>query len=427
MNDSVGRRWLTIMWMSVAAVFPANALADAAYEALKAQVEVLQKQLAAVQEELKRIEQRSAPSEVRGAPGVAARLEKEIEIAGEWRHPNTLVHMAGYADVGYASNADEDGSFNVGSFSPIFHFQYKDLVMLEAELELEVEHDGETEVGLEYLTIDLFLNDSVALVAGKFLSPVGQFRQNLHPSWINKLPSAPPGFGHDGAAPASEMGVQARGGFSLGGVRANYAAYVGNGPELNSVTEDGDFELEGIVAEAFGEDRDGKKVYGGRLGVLPAPGLEIGVSAVTGKATVTTLEDEDTGTDMSLSTEAARDYDVWGVDFSWRKGGLRARGEFVETKVGAASRGLTASPGSTWSSWYVQGAYRIPSTKFEGVLRYTDFDSPHAADSQKQWAVGVNYLFASSVVGKLAYEMNDGLSGSEADEDRWLTQLAYGF
>ena len=335
--------------------------------------------------------------------------------------------MAGYADVGYASNTDEDGSFNIGSFSPIFHFQYRDLVMLEAELELEVAPDGETELGLEYLTIDLFLNESVALIGGKFLSPVGQFRQNLHPSWINRSPSAPPGFGHDGAAPISEMGVQARGGFSLGEMRANYAAYVGNGPELNSVTEDGDFELEGVVAEAFGDDRDGKKVYGGRLGVLPTPGLEIGVSALTGKATVTTLEDEDTGTNMSLSTEAARDYDVWGVDFAWRKGGLRVRGEYVETKVGAASRGLSASSGATWVAWYTQGAYRIPSTKFEGVLRYTDFDSPHAADDQKQWAAGVNYLFASSVVGKLAYEMNDGLPGSETDENRWLTQLAYGF
>ena len=56
--------------------------------------------------------------------------------------------------------------------------------------EIEIDDAGETETNLEYLTIDWFINDYMALIAGKFLSPIGQFRQNLHPSWINKLPSA---------------------------------------------------------------------------------------------------------------------------------------------------------------------------------------------------------------------------------------------
>jgi hypothetical protein len=77
--------------------------------------------------------------------------------------------------------------------------------MLESELEISIEPDDDTEAELEYLTIDWFANDYAAVLAGKFLSPVGQFRQNLHSSWINKLPTAPPGFGHDGAAPISEM------------------------------------------------------------------------------------------------------------------------------------------------------------------------------------------------------------------------------
>jgi len=136
---------------------------------------------------------------------------------------DTLIHMAGYADVGYIDQESSDGSFGVGSFSPIFHFQYRDLVMLESELEIEVDDAGETETNLEYLTIDWFINDYMALIAGKFLSPIGQFRQNLHPSWINKLPSAPPGFGHDGAAPVSEVGVQLRGAFPVANMRTNYA------------------------------------------------------------------------------------------------------------------------------------------------------------------------------------------------------------
>lgn len=408
--------------LAVALALPLNVSADAAYDALKGQVDTLKKQLEQVQESLENYQTESVSKEA------VAKLKKEVREAAEWKDPNTLIHMSGYADAGYSDSKDSDGSFNIGSFSPIFHFQYRDLVMLESELEFEVEPDGGTDVALEYLTVDLFLNDYMILVAGKFLSPIGQFRQNLHPSWINKLPSAPPGFGHDGAAPVSDLGVQLRGGFPLGRIRSNYALYVSNGPELNAVTEDGiDFELEGIDAEGFGDDRDGRKVYGGRFGLLPIPGLELGVSGATGKAAVTSLENELTGITTSLSGESRRDYDVYGFDFAWQHKAINVRGEFVKSKLGSANGGTTPSSGARWNTWYTQAAYRFLPTKIEGVLRYTDFDSPHASEDQKQWALGVNYLFANNVIGKFAYEFNDGVKDSNADDDRWLVQLAYGF
>ncbi|HHJ15967.1 MAG TPA: hypothetical protein ENJ80_04645 [Gammaproteobacteria bacterium] len=399
-----------------------EASADAAYDALKSQVENLKKQLEQVQKTLKSYKKTSA------SKNDVAKLEKKVAEASEWKSPNTLIHMSGYADVGYSDSKDSSGSFNVGSFSPIFHFQYRDLVMLESELEFEVEADGGTNVALEYLTVDLFLNDYMTLVAGKFLSPIGQFRQNLHPSWINKLPSAPPGFGHDGAAPVSDLGIQLRGGFPLGGMRTNYAFYISNGPELNASTEDAvDFELEGIAAEGFGRDRDGSKVYGGRFGLLPFAGLEIGLSGATGKAAVTTLENISADTLSALSGEPTRDYDVYGFDFAWQHRAINLRGEFIESRIGSASGGTAPSSGANWSTWYAQAAYRFLPTKFEGVLRYTDFDSPHISEDRKQWVVGLNYLFASNVIAKFAYQFNDGADGSPADDDRWLLQLAYGF
>ncbi len=353
-------------------------------------------------------------------------LKKQVQEAAEWKHPNTLIHMAGYADVGYADSENSDGSFTLGSFSPIFHFQYKDLVMLEAELEFEVESDGTTTTKVEYMTVDLFLNDSIILIAGQFLSPIGQFRQNLHPSWVNKSAAAPPGFGHDGAAPTSEMGIQLRGGVSLNGIRANYAVYVGNGPELTTELDGAEYELEGIKAEGFGADRDGKKVFGGRIGILPTPGFEIGLSVATGKATVTTVEDNAAATDTL--DEQARDYDVLGMDFGWQRNAWNVRGEYVKSEVGDdTSTGQSESAGSEWTAWYTQVAYRFTSNKFEPVVRYTDFDSPHANKDQKQWSIGLNYLFTNSVIGKVAYEINDGQTGATTDDDRVLLQLAYGF
>jgi hypothetical protein len=438
-----------LVLLITASLFPVSAFADKKYDELKEQVEMLQKQLSQVQSVLKEYEKQSEDNsnevkelkkEISETTNVA-KIENEIAAASEWRDPNTLIHMSGYANIGYSSDSE---SFNVGTFAPIFHYQYRDLVMLEAELELEVDSVGETELALEYLTIDLFLSDNITFVGGKFLSPIGQFRQNLHPSWINKIVSAPPGFGHDGAAPTSEMGFQFRGGFELGKMNTNYAFYVSNGPELIAVEEDSEIELEGVIAEGLGNDVDNKKTFGGRIGFLPTSNLEIGFSAATGKATVTKLESEEehgalnTFSDLlvgvkdesetpDLHDEQARDYDVLGFDFAYRLKNFQLRGEYVKTKIGEATSGETASEGASWESWYTQASYLIPKTKWEPVIRYTDFTAPHSSVSQEQFALGINYQFTSSVIAKATYEFNDGLSGSKTDENRWLLQLAYGF
>ncbi len=458
-----------VLAMAVAMALPLSAMADEKYDLLQQQIGAMQKQLEQVQQALRQYQEQSASKEEVAQEVIE--LKKGIARAAEWKDPNTLINMSGYADVGYTSSKNSDG-FNVGSFSPIFQYQYRDLVMLESELEIKVTDEGGTEVALEYLTVDLFLGDYLTLIGGKFLSPIGQFRQNLHPSWINKLASAPPGFGHDGAAPVSEVGFQARGGFPVGNMFANYAAYVGNGPELNATFGNGEFELEGIEAEGFGRNGNGKNVYGGRFGFIPFPGLEIGISAATGKATITAIElahhgaeepdehgaeepdehgaeepdehgaeepdeHDDEGLDehdedesellVDFSSEPARDYNVFGFDFAWGLNNFRLRGEYVKTKVGADEIGMTASPGATWETWYTQASYQFPQTNWETVLRYTDFDTPHSSQDQKQWAVGLNYLFASSVMGKFTYEFNDGEPGNQVDANRWMFQLAYGF
>lgn len=399
---------------AITIALPLSAPAQGDNEALSQQIQALQRQLDALQAQVAAQQEKSTALQDR-----VAKVSKQQSAVTQ---SESVVHLAGYGSVGYTDNKDTKGRFNQVQFSPIFHYQYKDLMMLESELEISNTADGETKTELEYLSLDLFLNDYTTLVAGKFLSPIGQFRQNLHPGWINKLPSAPPGFGHDGAAPISETGAQLRGGFPLADMRANYALYVGNGPELEAVTEGSDVELEGIIAEGRTADSDGSKVWGARLGLLPMPGLEIGLSAATGKAAVTLLD----GT--SIGGQSKRDYDVLGMDFSWRWGALRTRGEFVQSKVGAdTSGGATASSAAKWRSWYLQASQRLGQSKFEGVLRYTDFDSPHAAEDQRQIALGVNYLFAPNVIAKAAYEFNDGQSNSETNADSLLLQLSYGF
>lgn len=405
----------TLIAAAVSALLPLSASAATDVEALKQQVEALQRQLQAIQAQIE--------SQQKETEAVKTEVKDVTKVHSEWKNASSVVHLAGYGSVGYTDNENASGRFSQVQFSPIFHYQYKDLMILESELEFSNTPDGETEAALEYLSLDLVLNDYAILVTGKFLSPLGQFRQNFHPSWINKLASAPPGFGHDGAAPASDTGIQLRGGFPLGNMKANYAVYVANGPELEAVTEGGEVELEGIMAEGPTRDADGKKVWGGRFGLLPFSDLELGLSLASGKIAVTRLDGAD-----PANSQPARDYDVLGADLNWHWGTLDVRSEYIRSRVGADnSASATATGSATWRSWYAQAAYKFAPSKFEGVIRYTDFDSPHASEDQKQWALGLNYLFASNVVAKIGYEFNDGQSGAASDDDSLLLQMAYGF
>jgi len=351
----------------------------------------------------------SASQEIETLWQTVEKLNQQIAQAEEWKSPNTLIHMAGYADVNYIST-DDGSNFATGAFAPIFHYQYQDKVMLETELAFSVDEMGETEVEMEYFTIDYFLNDNAALVMGRFLSPLGQFRQNYHPSWINKLPSAPQGFGHGGAAPIADVGVQVRGGFKMGSsINANYAVYTGNGVGA----EMADDELEEAHSPGFNADVDGAKNYGGRFGMyMPTSKLDVGFSWATGKAGEITDE---------VQTGVKRDWDFIGADFTWHLGGLDVRGEYVKQSYGERSDGT--SEGVDFDATYVQVAYRFPATKWEVVARTSTYNKPE--DTLKRSSAGVNYIFTSSVLTKLAYESNDNDAGDA--QDRILLQMAYGF
>lgn len=351
-------------------------------------------------------------SEVTTANQVAI---KATQSATQWKDATSVTHMSGYASADYVSVENGPAAFGV-NFNPMFHFLYDSKILWEAELEFEATEDGGTNIGLEYSTIDWFISDNLTLIAGKFLSPIGNFRQNQHPSWINKLPSAPPGFGHDGAAPVSEIGLQLRGVTIIGSnSRITYAAYLGNGPKIES--DDG--EIHSVEAEGFASDADGEMVFGGRIVFLPIPALELAISGATGDVAV--VENDH----VELSGDPTRGYSVFGFDASYRWNNLDLRAEFVSQEVDPQP--LSVAPeGAKWETWFAQAAYKF-GDKWEGVVRYTDFTSPHADDTQEQLAFGFNYLITPSAMVKFAYESNKGELGEKTDADRWIVQFAYGY
>ena len=102
------------------------------------------------------------------------------------------------------------------------------------------------------------------------------------------------------------------------------------------------------------------------------------------------------------------------------------RAEFVSQEVDAQALSI-APEGGKWETWFAQAAYQFGDGKWEGVVRYTDFTSPHADDTQEQLALGFNYLITPSAMLKFGYESNDGEPGEMTDADRWIVQIAYGY
>lgn len=340
-----------------------------------------------------------------------ALLAAAAPAAAEAPSPVTF-HFSGYADATWARATGGD-SVGTVTVAPIFHLGVGERLFLEAELEGQGDSRGTREGAVEYATANWLLGDHAALVVGKFLSPVGSFFANQHPSWINRLPSAPPGFGHGGAAPLTDVGVQLRGGIDRGSQSFNYAAYVANGPRMRiEGMGDVDLDLEGAV-----RNPDGRSVAGGRVGWLPRPTLEIGASVVRGRLRLVA--------DGAMD-EPSRLYRVDGVDLQWRPvPAVDVRAEWLRQRVGEAAMSMLPER-FDWRAWYAQGTWRLAAGRWEAVARYGDAASPHAEATLRQTAVGVNRLWGPRKQLKVAYEFNDSPDPDTA-ADRLVAQWAYAF
>ena len=372
---------------------------------------------------------------------VAEKAQKKAanaEAAKDIIRPNSW-HLAGYADVGIEfSDGENSDTFTSGKFNPAFHFQYKDLVLFESEFEVQTSATGETQVVIEYSQLDFFLNDNAVLVAGKFLSPVGQFQERLHPSWINKATNAPAGFGHGGIQPISDVGLMLRGGVPLGEKLFTYSVAMGNGPRAGH---------DGVELEGYGRDDNSNKALSGRLAFFPFDDLEIGGSFLTAKIAP---EAEEAGADDGHGDEAEEvvaevaegDYDLWGADMAFTKGNWDIRAEYLTADLkglgGDDDHDEEPAPLS-WTAWYAQAAYRLSGLtdsafvdKLEPMVRYGRFtaEGDHELEdelNEKRFNVGLNYWASPSVVVKAGLEFRNYLAEERVDDTRLQFQMSYGF
>ena len=336
--------------------------------------------------------------------------------------------IVGYSAAGFSAGK-ENVSFTGFSFNPILLFRPIEKVLVESELETELE-GSETVINLEYINASYFLNKYMTIRAGKFLSPFGIFQDRLHPSWINKLPSNPLGYGHDGIGPSADLGVDVRGGIPLGVSKLNYSLYISNGPVLNVGEEEPGEEGQLIYETA--EDNNKNKAIGGRLGFLPFSNssLELGFSFQNAKPGDRNSEYKD----VKASQYAADLTYVKQLDFIKGIIDVKAQWNYVNVSdVYYPDPQDTTGTGvytfnNTRTSAYVQAAYKptmLPGKilkKTELVFRYSQVQIPERDEEEniRQYTVGLNYWYTWRTALKIAYQFQE-------NQNAFLAQVAVAF
>lgn len=339
-----------------------------------------------------------------------------------------MVRGYGHAGLDYLTTpVDSELSYVGAAFAPIFLFKQGDRFMFESELEFVLE-DNKLEINLEYANLMYVVNKYLMIRAGKFLLPFGTFMERLHPAWINRLSSKPLGFGHDGIAPASGIGVELRGAAPIGASTINYSIYSTNGPKLKDGSEEpeeaGMLDFENYV------DNNINKFIGGRLGYLPLSNssMEIGLSYLTGKV----------GDKGSIYEDVTAS--LWAADFSYVKqisavkGVLDIKAQYNQTYVSDAyysedEQKRDSADSYTFSNlsqaYYAQLSYRpsMAENKFlknlEFVTRYSQLNTPEGSDWESninELSFGLNYWITWRQVIKVNYSFINSEGGHDAEE-----------
>jgi hypothetical protein len=209
------------------------------------------------------------------------------------------VSWSGYGDAQFEWKPTErEMTFEVGHFNPIIGARLSD--DLWAELEFEVEESG-TEIGVEYAILDYAPISAFGLRIGKFLLPIGDYNEVLHPSFRWVQVTRPTMF--DDVVPSewAETGVQVRGLVptgTVGGLR--YAAWVANGLAADPFDPAAPEPLRS--ARDNYEDLNYDLAWGGQLVYTALPGM-VGQTSVS-VGTYTGAIDVDATTRVSVADVA---------------------------------------------------------------------------------------------------------------------------
>lgn len=190
-------------------------------------------------------------------------LEKVAKTFGEALSLlNLEASWSGYGDVVLTFVPDKPPTFLMTHFNPILSARMGEHVSAEIELEFEP-----GKFLAEYALVDFTPHRAFTVRLGRFLIPIGQFNEVLHPSFRWNMVSRPLVNRTVNPAVMSSVGVQLRGVVPMApGSTFDYAVYV-----VNGLGGPADYAAKAEVARNLRredlEDNNADKAFGARVGV----------------------------------------------------------------------------------------------------------------------------------------------------------------
>jgi len=341
---------------------------------------------------------------------------------------NPKAILGGYMDFSYtnANNQGDPSTFDVTRFVPFIYADVSEHVKMASELEIEhgIREGTETEVSLEFATIDFLMAEPVNFRAGVVLLPLGKFNL-LHDSPLRDLTDRP--FVNTFIIPTtlSETGVGLYGTFYPTPLsKLDYEVYVTTGFNGFDGTSPRISETKGLkdarqrkstVGDGFDNNR-GKAVVG-RLAFSPFLGVEIGTSGYFG----------------TYDPASKRELSIVALDWTFLRGPFELIGEsawaYVRNNHLNLDGTFSIDPKTgrvrprRMQGFFIQGNYHfLPSilvklapsffrpevSTFTGVIRWEESDTNKDLDGdlgeRQRLTVGLNFRPTEDTVFKTGFQ-----------------------
>ena len=344
--------------------------------------------------------------------------------------------IGGYGEGSYKANVgdkgDEKDKADLERMVLYVGYKFTDRILFNSEIEFEHASSGEGaelkgEVGVEFASLDFFINQKVNARAGLVLMPMGLVNRIHEPLFYfgNQRPLV-----EQRIIPSTwrEMGAGIFGAITPS---LTYTAYVVNGLDAKGFTSDGIAEGRGGGSNANAENFG----YVARVDYDPnmVPGLTVGGSAYVGNS----------GQNQTFAGQKSNVFtQLYEAHVQWKYRGLEFRtlgswGHINNADLVSASVGEVV--GSQNFGWYTEAGYDVlplvlPDTTqyLAPFLRFEHLDTVAKApngfddDPTKDWKiyqVGLQYKPIPNVVLKADYRNFVAKQGSLADD----FHLGFGF
>lgn len=318
------------------------------------------------------------------------------------------LQLGGYTDMSYEFEREngitEEATFKANRFNIFVYSRFFNRATIFGEIEFE---EGAEEIALEIAQLDFELTEALNLRAGILLPPLGRFNVN-HDSPKNDFTRRPLVSTEIIPSTLSEVGGGLFGNVYAGRMRFAYNMYLTNGFTDGIILNGQGGTSFQAGKPSLGEDNNTAPSYTGRIGFIPVPGIEAGLSFHTGAYNTYSVEGVDIDEKRNELILAAD----WDFSRSFKFGTLRLSGEFAYAKIDIPEN-LASIYAGKQQGYYVDLAYDflkgfvkiLPKSYFTFALRYDEIhlNKDIDGDLTTQFSIGLNFRPFEDSVFRINY------------------------